>query len=384
VHNYFVAGEPIFLSAHGGLNFWVGNNPKATGYPAMPPGLHHASQEGMFKDSLQVPEALTGHPMSRAEVSRFWSAKANAYIHEHPREWLGLMGRKIKNLWNQAQYDDLSIIAGLQEGGVTTPGLRFGWVAIFAIPGMVLAWRRHPRSRWIVAATGLYMAALLPVFVTERYRLAAVPGLLLLAACGLAELWDALAARRWLRAGVWLGVGAAAYFWVTLPQQELALEWLDAYNTGLKALESGDLAAARTKLERAIACVPGDAEINATMGGYWLRMGDLRLARMYLQRALELDPETLPALNNLALLEMTEGHWDSARSHLATALKMEPEDANLLYLAARCDEKLGRLESAKAEVEKALAAHPDRPDFQQLHQRLLRATPLLNPSSSPQ
>ena len=375
VHNYFIAGEPIFLSAHSGLNFWVGNNPKATGYPKLPPEIHRASQEGMLKDSLRIPEALVGHPLSRAEVSRFWSAKANAYIHEHPREWLGLMGCKIKNIWNRAQYDDLSVITGFQEEGITTPGLRFGWVALLSIPGMALAWRRYPRSRWIVAATGLYMAALLPVFVTERYRLAAVPGLMLLAACGLTELWDALATRHWLRAGAWVGVGAAAYFWVTLPQQELALEWLDTYNTGLKALEIGDMPRARAKLERAIACVPGDAEVNAALGNYWLHAGDLQRARQYFQRALQSAPETLSALNNLALLEMMEGRWDSAKSYLATALKVEPDDADVLFLAASCDEKSGKLEPAKTEIEQALKLRPDKADFQQLHQKILSAPP---------
>jgi hypothetical protein len=380
MHNYFVAGEPVFLSAHGGLNFWIGNNPEANGYPKLPPELRRASQAGMLRDSLRIPEELMGHPMSRVEVSRFWSAKAKAYIHEHPREWLGLMGRKIKNVWNMAQYDDLSIITGLQEAGVATPGLRFGWVALFAIPGMVLAWRRTPRSRWIVAATGLYMAALLPVFVTERYRLAAVPGLLLLAACGLVELWDAVASRRWLRVGLWLGVGTAAYFWVTLPQRDLALESLDAYNTGVKALEVGDLPRARVKLERAYADVPLNAEVNTSLGNYWLRAGDFQRARQFYQRALELNPETSTALNNLALLEMGDGHWDAARTLLATALTLSPDRAELYFLAARCDDQLGRQEAAKAEIEKARELHPGNSEIEALYQKI-HSAPL--PASSP-
>ena len=373
VHNYFIAGEPIFLSAHGGLNFWVGNNPKATGYPKMPPEFHHASQEGMFKDSIQIPEIAAGHRLSRAEVSRFWSAKANAYIHEHPREWLGLMGRKIKNLWNMAQYDDLSVIAGLQETGVTTPGLRFGWVALLAIPGMALAWRRYPRSRWIAAATGLSMAALLPVFVTERYRLAAVPGLLLLAACGVVELWDALAARRWRRAGAWLGVGAAAFFWVTLPQPDLDMGSHDTFNTGIKALESGDLPRARAKLEQAYADAPQNAEVNASLGHYWLRVGDPQRARKFYQSALELNPETLSALNNLAVLEMDGRHWDSARSLLARALALKSDRAALYFMAARCDDQLGRQEAAKAEIEQARALCPGNSEIEALRQRIQSA-----------
>ena len=36
IHNCFVARDPVFLSAHSGINFWLGNNPDATGYPHFP------------------------------------------------------------------------------------------------------------------------------------------------------------------------------------------------------------------------------------------------------------------------------------------------------------------------------------------------------------
>ena len=339
LHNYFVAGEPVFLSAHSGLNFWVGNNPVANGYPKLPPGIR-ATQEGMLKDSIRLAEAAAGHPLQRAEVSRYWSAQASAYIRDHPREWLALMAAKLKNLCNAAQYDDLSIITPLWEEGVLTPGLRFGWVAVFALPGLVFGWRRFPRSRWIAVAICLHLAALLPVFVTERYRLAAVPGLLLLAACGLSALQEALACRRWKRAGAWLATGAAAFFVVTLPQHESALKWLDTYNSGLKALEIGDMPRAREKLERSLAYAPANAEVQASLGTYWLHASDFPRAKQYYLRALELDPKTLGALNNLALLEIVEGHFAPAKELLATALQIEPGDAKVIELLAYCDRKL--------------------------------------------
>src|ERR1043166_2851669 len=86
IHNCFVARDPVFLSAHGGINFWLGNNPEATGYPRFP-GLH-AGQGQMLRDSIDQAEAAAGRSLKRSEVSRFWSAKARDYISGNPGPWL--------------------------------------------------------------------------------------------------------------------------------------------------------------------------------------------------------------------------------------------------------------------------------------------------------
>jgi len=337
LHNRLIAGEPVWLSAHGGLNFWVGNHPGANGFPSLPPELQRASQEGMLKDSIRVAQEEAGRPLSNAEISQHWSAKASAYIHEHPREWLALMATKIKNFWNAAQYDDLSVITPFQERRIITPGLRFGWVALLALPGLALLWRRWPRSRWIAAAVVLHMMALLPVFVTERYRLAAVPGLLLLAAGGLTELGEALALKRWDRAWAWAGVGGTAACLVMLPVNEPSLRWLDTYNSGLKAFETGDLEQARQNFELAARYEPGNPEIQTSLGNYWLRKNDFEQARKAYQQALKINPETLVALNNLGLIEISQGHWAAAKTLLVSAQKIEPNDPSLKELIERCE-----------------------------------------------
>ena len=169
IHNYFVARDPVFLSAHSGINFWLGNNPDATGYPRFP-GLH-AGQAAMLKDSIDLAETAAGRSLKRSEVSDYWSAKARDYIGGNFGGWLRLMGRKLVNFWNAFEYDDISIIDKLRGSGVILPGLHFGLVAALAIPGVCFSIRQFPTARWIAAAILLHLAAVLPVFVTERYRL---------------------------------------------------------------------------------------------------------------------------------------------------------------------------------------------------------------------
>ena len=78
-----MARDPVFLSAHSGVNFWIGNNPVATGYPRFPPGLH-AGQEAMLRDSITTAEKRAGRNLKRSEVSAFWSAQAAAWIDNIP------------------------------------------------------------------------------------------------------------------------------------------------------------------------------------------------------------------------------------------------------------------------------------------------------------
>ena len=209
-HNYFVAHDPVFLSAHSGINFWIGNNPDATGYPKFPPGLR-AGQAAMLQDSISVAETAVGHPLKHGEVSAYWSNKARQYIREHPAAWIGLLVLKLRNFWSAFRYDDLSIMTTLREEGIILPGLNFGLIAALALPGILLGLVRFPKSRWVGAAILLHMAALLPVFVTERYRLPIVPGLLVFDAISLAWFWRTIALAEWKPALAYAGLFQSKY-----------------------------------------------------------------------------------------------------------------------------------------------------------------------------
>ena len=377
VHNYWIAGEPVLLTAHSGVNFWIGNNPSATGYPKMPPGLR-SSQEGMLKDSIRMAEAAAGRPLKRTEVSQFWSAKANAYIHEHPREWRALMLRKLRNFWSSFQYDDVSIITPLWEDGILTPGLRFGIIAALAFPGLLFALGRYRRSLWIVAAVLLHMAALLPVFVTERYRLAAVPGLLLLAAIGLVDLWETLAVRAagwWRPALGYISVGAVAVWFVSRPQPDPALWSLDCYNSGVKALDAGEVDRAQKKLELAYAYVPDNGETNFVLGNLWLKKNDRARAKAFYKQAISLSDQTIGAFNNLAVLAVNERDWDAAKGYLRSALRVEPDDAKMIFLLAYAEYCAGDPARAKTALARALALRPNQPEFKQLQEDILAGRP---------
>ncbi len=373
LHNRFVAHDPVFLSAHSGVNFWIGNNPEANGYPHFPPGLR-AGQKAMLADSITGAEAAAGRPLKRSEVSAYWSAKAKAFIAQNPGAWLRLLGTKIANFWNAFQYDDLSIITSLREEGVIFPGLRFGIVAALALPGMILAVIAFPAARWILAAVLLHMASLLSVFVTERYRLAAVPGLLIFASFGLWALWESCRTARFRQIAVYVVLLGISTWVVSCRRGDAELWALDPYNSGLHALAADHFENAEQKLTLAHAYVPGNAEVNFALGNLALARVSLEEAKRWYVQTLELEPGNAGAFNNLGVIALQEGRAQEALHLFARAIEIEPNDAKRHYLLARAALETGDRDRAQAEVEVALRLAPTQPEFLDLEKQL-RAVP---------
>ena len=372
MHNAFVARDPVFLSAHSGINFWLGNNPEATGYPHFP-GMR-AGQATMLRDSIDLAQSAAGRSLQHSEISAYWSAKARAHIKDNFSAWVKLMGRKLGNFWNAFEYDDLGIISNLRETGLLFPGIRFGIVAAFALPALVFSWRRFPGSRWVAAAVLLHMAAVLPVFVTERYRLAVVPGILIFAAFGLQQLWQSCISANYGKIAIYLALLLVSLFLVTLPRTDPSLWAMQAYNSGRLALESNDLSRAEKNLKRAQAYVPVNSEITFALGNLRWAQADLSAAKGFYERTLAADSTHKGALNNLGILALDEKEWARAADLFRILTRVAPEEAKGHYLLARAALAVGQKSEAMVEIETALRLKPGQPEFVEL-QEMMRGLP---------
>lgn len=371
IHNYLIARDPVFLSAHGGVNFWIGNNPSANGYPRFPPGLR-AGQRAMLDDSITTAETALGRSLKRSEVSAYWSGKAWNYIATHSSEWTHLMLIKARNFWNAFQYDDLSIITNLREQGVIFPGFYFGVLAVFGLTGMVLAWQSVPEARWIVAAVLLHMSSLMTVFITERYRLAVVPGLTILAAYCLFAFWQRLRAADYVYSLAYATLIAGAAVFVAWPQRDPALWALDAYNSGWQALESGNLPLAEQKLDLARRYVPTNPETNFALGNLRLKQGNSADAAALYLTTLRYDETHRGALNNLGVIAFAEHRYDLAEDWLRRAEKIDPHNAKTHFLLGKTLLAKGSNEAAEEEIGKARQLRPNQHEFAELEQEIAR------------
>ena len=369
LHNYLVAREPVLLSAHSGINFWIGNNPEANGYPRIPAGLR-ATQEGLLQDSIRVAEREAGRPLTRAEVSAHWNAKAKAYICAHFGDWCRLLLRKIANFWNGYIYDDICCIKRFQDLGITFPGIGYGQVAALALAGAGFALRANPGAWWAAGAVLLHMAALLPVFVTERYRLAAVPGLLLFAAWWAVTLVVHLRGGQWKSAALLAGASVCAAGFVSIPRPDPALWSLDFYKAGIRQIDSGETGQAARNLNTALRYAPGSPEIHFALGNLALKTGNRAAAEAFYGTTLRLQPFHSRAQNNLGVLALENRDWVRAENCFLAALAVEPEDAQAFYLLALAREGAGKFAEARESLAVALKLRPDLAEFRKLEDRL--------------
>jgi tetratricopeptide (TPR) repeat protein len=214
------------------------------------------------------------------------------------------------------------------------------------------------------------MAAVLPIFVTERYRIAVVPGLLVFGAVGLSELWIDCSLGRFRRIVAYFVVLAGALWIVTIPRIDPALWAVQAYNLGRAALDSGDLTRAEKHLSRAQAYASDNPEINFAVANLRLAQGNRPAAFSLYSAVLRIDPRHKGALNNMGVIALDDGKFAEAAQYFRKSLDQEPGNAKTYYLLARAELALGNFEPAKTAIAHAVEIEPSRPEYRDLQKEI--------------
>jgi 4-amino-4-deoxy-L-arabinose transferase-like glycosyltransferase len=213
--NGLAHGAWVPVSSNGGMNFYVGNGPGATGVYAPAPFLDEVNPAAEVTGFLAEARRRTDDPsLSPAEASRFWFRAGLSAIARSPAAWLGLEGRKFVLFWNGFE---VNTNVGLGFVRRFSPLLRFdpvgyGLLAILGAPGLALLALRRPRRALlpIAIATTAFLTVVL-FFVSGEYRHPASLALAIGAGVVVAEAVRALAGRGLPpRREAWVAVAAFA------------------------------------------------------------------------------------------------------------------------------------------------------------------------------
>jgi tetratricopeptide (TPR) repeat protein len=338
IRNGIVGGDFLPTTFQGGVNFYIGNNPEADGtYRPIVPGKQIPALER--QEPVRVAEREVGRKLSPSEVSSFWMGKALAWAAENPGSFLRLQLRKLGMFWSWYEWPDAVDYYWVRG---RSPALRwlapveFGAVTLLALAGLWLI-RRNPGpfAPALLFALG-WMLSTVVFFLFSRYRLPAVPALMLLAAVPLARM-----NRKAILAGVAV---VAALILPHLAGFEPRLD-LVHYNLGRIEDERGNPDAAREHYKAAFILNPRDFLACLNLGNHAARSGDWATALRFYQRAEELEPGSDDIQSNLGGVYLAMGQLDEAEARFDKALALNPENPSARQnraLLRRLRDRLGR------------------------------------------
>ena len=408
LRNLKVGGEFILTTSQLGSNFFIGNNPAASGtYVPLRDG--HGDPQFERQDATELAEQALGRSLSPGEVSGYWLQRSWDYIRSQPIDWLRLMGRKWMILWNVRELEDADDFYLYQRWSWLLRVLgwlnHFGMLAPLAAMGVVMTWRQW-RQLWllyVLLGTLAFSVALFYVFA--RYRFPLVPLLAIFAGAGLVEgfaLFREWRVRRGLACAAVLLVAVAVVNWSiagkaapsaagynnlgnALAKQERIDQAVEAYQQALHVEPTyaeahynlGNLFAPQGKLneamhhyQEAVRILPDFAEAHNNLGNVLAERDELEDAIQHFRRALELSPGRSGIYLNLANALARQGQLDEAIEHFQQALKIKPDFVEALDHLGSVLAAQGHLDMAIDHFRQALRIQPE---FADAHESLGRA-----------
>jgi tetratricopeptide (TPR) repeat protein len=325
-----VTREVFLVSTNGGINFYIGNNAHYDDVVASRPGFHRESYlavvDGVFKDAR-----------SQTDVSSKFYSRGMDYIITNPGGYIRLLGKKFYLFWHGREilrdsssyfFSGYSLILRLLlwQWIIFFP---FGLIAPFAIPGMVLGWKRNKDFRCCVVFLLIYTGTIMLFFSTARYRLPLVPILLIAAALALAEIIRSLKRHRRKAAGV-LAVIFTLVILLNLPgpvsrvNPDIIYAATPYYQLGEIYFRNRSWDEALDEYSRVARMIPGDTDfeslfrtnVNQIIGDIYLEKNEPGKAIRYFLRDIQDNPEEKTTYSRLIMTLADIGETGEARAML--------------------------------------------------------------------
>lgn len=390
--NSWHGGGFMLTSGDAGLNLYLGNNPLTTGLSGRPKGLRDVPEfeEG---DSKRLAERDAGHPLTPSGVSRHWSRKAASWALAHPVDFVTTTARKVTVLLNSYEIPDSYHFAFIRAQYLPWlwAGTTFAIVGPLGILGLVLAYRHRDARPLYVVCLG-YLAVIAAFYVRSRYRMPAIPFLMVFAAVAIDWAIRILPRDDWRPVAVLGAALVVAGFFVnrsycepaTTTAPALCLDgdiWFDSEWQKLAEWyeRRGDIPTAAAYLHRAAA---GESQRGPGQTQLWLGRLELVLAERSsepaarathldaavpaLERAVQLGYHPYEANTYLATSYQMQGRAPEALAASAAALRSRPNDPVVVSSALRVHATLGRCDDARRLREDLARLRPGDAEADQL------------------
>jgi hypothetical protein len=362
IYNASQTGQFVPVSTHGGINFFIGNRPGATGIYSPPEGMR-SDMRGLIEDARVVAERETGVGMTDAETSDYWMARTRQSILIDPIGWIRLLGRKLMLFWNGTEVSDIVELSIFRKECpiLSAAVVPFSLISAFALPGLILVFLLR-KSRWVTGIfTGAAIASILLFYINARYRIPSVPVLIVPGAVFLVWIISTLRGREWKKSVVAIGAVVAVFLFIS-NRNMVFVDKSAAYTfLGNHFMQSGEIEKGEKAFAEAHRLAPGLVMTNINYGRALLQKGRLEESRTLYDRAYTIQPDfPLLAVEYGSLLDQM-GMKEDAVALYMRALELGRGRDTLLacQLLSRAAYEAGRIEEAASWVRKALEIAPE-------------------------
>lgn len=198
LRNSAEGGNPVFVTASGGVNFFIGNREGATGvYDAL--DFIQSFRAGDEAEGYrQEASRRVGRQVTLPEAADYWQGMALRDVFADKMAWAGVLFKKLWwTLRNEEVANNFSFRA-FQMVNSTVAALPFRWGVLLpcAAAGLLLCWsmrRNLLLFGWYAAS---YVITILIFFSSSEYRFPLIAVLLPLAGAGVAQIIEGIRAKQ--------------------------------------------------------------------------------------------------------------------------------------------------------------------------------------------
>ena len=330
VLNYRITGHFGILPASGGINIYIGNNPKTSETMTIRPNN--------FERLVEIPiqEGITGI----YNEQEYWHKKVLDYVLSDPVDFLGgllhktvqfVSSREIPRIWDIYVFHKWSRPLRLLAWKAGPFGFPFGVLLPLAVLGLVFNYRKIPIPFFIFLL--LYPLSIILVYVAGRFRLPIVPLLSVLGASGCLGIAEIVRIRRLCQLVVVIICVLGIILLSTLPGP-FCVEKIDTY----------------------------EPELYERKAYVLEQQGIFDEAVALHMTALHFKPDFAPAHTALGRVLLKQDKKTEALTHYAEAIRLTPNDPDIYIDMANTMSKLGNKDEAIRYYKKALEIRNDLPE----------------------
>jgi len=358
LRNYLVTNDPVLITAHSGINFYVGNNPAANGRFKPPPFMRPA-QSGLIDDAHIIAEKIEGKRLKPSEASNFWFRRSLSFIRAHPVSYLALLAKKVTLFWKAAEYvDDIEYRIFTKAASLLRSGLlfRFSLISPLALLGLFLSWPQRKKVMLLYIFVFSLSLATILFFINSRYRLIVVPYLAILAAYSLWQGFRMCKKRRYKALVASLVLFSALFFLTSIIDSNARAKPNSSlhYNKAIYLADRKDYSSAEKEFHAALKLNPRDYMSYFALGNVYYEMHKPSQAIDTYQRALAINPFFYSAHFNLGLIYNEMGNREQAEEEFRQVLRLKADDSAAHYNLGRIYQEQGLYGVALREYYRAL------------------------------